>query len=84
MAKGLNHVVGRAGIDRKLISRILRWSQITALWEEENGVEVWRTKFADQCAHSLSTASRYYQYAAKVNSDEVVVERLRELRQRTL
>ena len=83
MAKGLNRVVNRAGIDRKITSRILRWSQITALWEEEDGGEVWRTKVADQCAHSLSTASRYYQYAAKVKT-EVVIERLKGLRQKTM
>ena len=78
MAKGLNRVVSR------ITFWILRRSQITALWDEEDGGKVWRTKVADQCAHSLSTASRYYQYAAKVKTGEMVVKRLRELRQRTL
>lgn len=63
-------------------SRILRRSQITALWEESESV-AWRQEVANQAGHSLDTAARYYDYSEKIISGKKVLERLRNLREKS-
>lgn len=82
MCRAVKRTTKRCGVDAMLTSRILRRSQITALWEE-SADPAWRQQVATQCAHSLETASRYYDYSSKVAPGIKVVEKLRKLRQKT-
>lgn len=67
----LSKIINKAAVlctsERKVTSRILRRSQITALWQR-NDDPGWRSKVATQCGHSLATASRYYEFSEKNNS----------------
>ena len=82
LGKIIKRVATSAGVDAKLTSRILRRSQITALWES-NSDPAWRSKVADQCSHSLDTARRYYEYSSKVNPCMEVVSELKMIREIT-
>lgn len=53
--------VRRAAIDAKVTSRILRRSQITAIWDDRTD-PAWRQKVATQCCHSLDTVMKYYEF----------------------
>lgn len=66
--------------EARITSRILRRSQITALWQR-NDDPTWRTKVAVQCGHSLQTASRYYEFSEKVIPGMEVVQTLQNMRE---
>ncbi|XP_063875078.1 uncharacterized protein LOC135108260 [Scylla paramamosain] len=80
LGKVIRRVATLAGLDTKITSRILRRSQITALWESDADPG-WRTKVADQCSHSLDTAARYYEYSEKVKPGLDVVKKLSRIRE---
>ena len=63
----------------KINSRILRRSQITALWEKCDDPAC-RLKVATQSGHSIDTARRYYEYSDKVKQGREVVRELESLR----
>lgn len=71
-----------AAVDCKITSRVLRRSQITALWNDNASPE-WRSKVAAQCCHSLETVRRYYEFSDKIVPGMEVVEALRNLREKS-
>lgn len=79
----LSRIVNKTAIKStshcKITSRILRRSQISALWEKCDD-PAWRQKVAEQCCHSLATATRYYDYSSKVEPGKLVVATLRQMR----
>ena len=80
MGRIVKNTAKRACEQLKITSRVLRRSQITALWEK-NSDPAGRQQVAELCGHSLETARRYYQYADRIEPGRQVVETLRELRQ---
>ena len=66
--------------EKKITSRILRRSQITALWTK-NDDPAWRNKVAAQCGHSLETARRYYEFSEKVTPGLQIVGELHQMRE---
>ncbi|XP_045123126.1 uncharacterized protein LOC123511372 [Portunus trituberculatus] len=76
----LQSVSKKAASDCKITSRILRRSQITALWEKCEDPS-WKQKVANLVGHSLATASRYYEFSEKVPPGLAVFETLKRMKQ---
>ncbi|XP_045124539.1 uncharacterized protein LOC123512284 [Portunus trituberculatus] len=83
LSKAVSKTGRKAGVSTAITSRILRRSQITALWEK-NLDPTWRNKIAEQCCHSLQTARRYYEFSSKVGTGKEVVDTLRKMRSEAL
>lgn len=83
ISKILKRTAKRAGMKGNINSRILRRSQITALWDEETD-PVWLQKVAVQAGHTFSTASRYYDYSSREKKGSQVIDRLTSMRERDL
>ena len=79
VAKCIRKVANASGLNEKITSRILRRSQITALWDT-NSDTAWRTKVAEQSSHSVETARRYYTYVDAVKPAMEVPRTLETLR----
>ena len=79
LSKIISKTAKKCDSSTKITSRILRRSQITALWKEDPS-PAWRMQVATQCGHSLDTASRYYEFSSKVEPGRIVVEKLQSLR----
>ena len=80
ISKSLKRAAERAGFASKISSRMLRKSQITALWEKDVEPSC-RSKVADQSAHAADTARRYYDFSSKMKPGEEVIYSLSKLRQ---
>ena len=79
LSRAISKTARKCKVSHQVTSRILRRSQITALWEK-NDDPAWRSKIAEQCCHSLATARRYYEFSSKVEPGRQVVDTLRRLR----
>ena len=79
VAKCIRKVANDSGFNQKITSRILRRSQITALWDT-NTDTAWRAKVAEQSSHSVETARRYYAYVDGVKPAMEVLHTLDSLR----
>ena len=73
MAKIISKAARKCHSENKITSRILRRSQITALWRDDPS-QAWRIQVVEQCGHSLETASRYYEFSEKVHGTREAME----------
>lgn len=70
----------KAAVNAKITSRVLRRSQISAIWEDSCD-PTWREKVAAQCCHTLDTVRKYHDFSDKVEPGRQVIERLNALRE---
>lgn len=78
----VKRVAKSGGLTQDMTSRILRRSQITALWEKDAD-PVWRQDVATLAGHSLDTARRYYEYSDRVKPTKRVYSTLDSMRSET-